>query len=236
MNEETMVASIPEEQLVDDTQAAEVISAEDLAASVMSGEETVEEESGDDSQQPEEKPRASKGEDRSSQIRAALKSQKEQIYRDLGMSEAEVRELIREHKAQEMAKSDPDISVKAAKEILKAREGTRADRTEEINADIETLRQDGWTDDELQELATDKTVINNMRNGMTLRQAARAYEKAARQQSTTRKRAVPTVRGATGSGSGDSMADMIDSMTDSQFKAFRERVHKMRMEGKAVKL
>lgn len=237
MENENMVASIPDEQLVDDTQAVESISAEELVQSLNGDDGRTADENGDGGH-AERKPdgNSNAGRDsKSSQIRAALRSQREQIFKDLGMTETEVRDLIRNHKAQEMNKADPEISIKAATEILKARENSVPDRHDEIARDIETLREDGWTDQELQALATDEGVLDAMRNGKTLRQAARAYEKAQRQPAAReQKRAVPTVRGAASAGDRD-ISDYIQDMSPEEFRKFQRRVHDMQMRGRSVR-
>jgi hypothetical protein len=134
-----------------------------------------------------------------------------------------------------MNKADPEISIKAATEILKARENSVPDRHDEIARDIETLREDGWTDQELQALATDEGVLDAMRNGKTLRQAARAYEKAQRQPAAReQKRAVPTVRGAASAGDRD-ISGYIQDMSPEEFRKFQKRVHDMQMEGRSVR-
>lgn len=229
---ENLVDSAMENLPVDDTQAAEAVSAEELAQGVMQG-ITVEND-GDDSQ-PEQQAPNRKGEDKSNQIRAALRSQREQIFKDLGASEQEIRDMLRARRAEEMAKADPEISVKAATEILKAREGTQADRTQEIANDIDTLRQDGWTDEELQNLATNQIVLDAMREGKTLRQAVRIYERGQKNPAQQNKRAVPTVRGTSASGSGNDFADMISDMDDKQFMEFQRRIHKSQMAGRDVR-
>ena len=230
---DNLVDSVMEQIPVDDTRAADAVSAEELAQGVMNG-ITVDND-GDDGQ-PAQETQSRKSEDKSNQIRAALRSQREQIFRDLGASEQEIRDMLRARRAEEMAKNDPEISVKAATEILKAREGTQADRSQEIANDIETLRQDGWTDDELQSLATNQTVLDAMREGKTLRQAVRIYERGqnapAQKQS---KRAVPTVRGNSAAGSGNDFADMISDMDDRQFMEFQKRIHKSQMAGRDVR-
>ena len=231
---ENTVDTLMNNIVIDDESPAEVVNAEDLAQET-SEDETVKND-GDDSQ-PEEKPEGRKTSDKSNQIRAALKSQRESIFRDLGMSEAEIREMIREKKAADMNKADPEISVKAAKEILRARESAQPDRQQEFADAIATLRDDGWDDDELNALVRDKDVLNDIRGGKTLRQAARAYEKRQNApQSKERKRAVPTVRGASGGSGGDTNADMIANMSDAEFRKYKERIHALQMQGKRVSI
>ena len=238
MSEEISVASIPEESLVDDVRAVEPVSAEELAQGIIDGTNsgrTVD--NGDDGHATETRqnaPETGRTDSRGNQIRAALKSQREQIFKDLGATEQEIREMLRNQRAQEMAKNDPEISVKAANEILKAREGQRVDRSQEIARDIATLREDGWTDEELQALAVDEGVLNDMRNGKTSRQAARAYEKAQRTTQRQQKRAVPTVKGGSSANVGD-YNSYISGMSDAQFREFQERVHGIQSSGRPVK-
>lgn len=230
MENENAVDILMDNITVDDGPQADTISAEDIAANLNQEEETVDENTGDGGQ-PQEK-ESSKIDNR---IRAALRSQRETIFtKELGMNEQEVRELIRSHKAAEMAKADPDISVKAANEILKAREqGGRQDRQQEFTEAIATLRDDGWDDEELTALVSDKRVLSDLQSGKTLRQAARAYEK--RQSATTeRKRAVPTVRGSAAGTGGDSTAEIIANMSDADFKKFRQNIERQRMQGRMI--
>lgn len=226
----------------DDAQAAEEVSAEELIANLTgeNGGQTAENEG--DSGQTEQTPQVQENNQKqvendkfSRRISAALKSQKEQIYRELGMSEAEVRELIRAHKAEQMHKEDPEISPKAARQILEAREAsakTQEDlRVAQMKADLNTLAEDGWTGEMLQAFTTDPAVIDEIDSGKTVRQAAMQYLRRSQTQQTTRK-AVPTVRTATSSAPPDE--DRIASMSDKEFDELVKRARDAAYSGMKV--
>lgn len=218
----------------DDAQGAEETSAEELAEGMMDAQETGGN-AGDDGQSADEgaDPEPKDGrESRNSQIKAVLRSQREQIFREMGMSESEVRELVRTHKAEQMAKDDPENSVKAAREAAPENE-----RLESYKKGISTLLEDGWTKEELQAFSQDETVHENLSRGMTLRQAARVYltgnREKGRTESAKRRRAVPTTR-QTAMGAAES-GDMIASMTDAQFREFSKRAEAAMMAGRKVR-
>ena len=225
----------------DDAQAAEEISAEELLANLTgeSGAQTAEHE-GDGGQSAQTEPAADSKHDAndkfSRRISAALRSQKEQIYQSLGMSESEVRELIRAHKAELMHKEDPEISPKAARQILEAREAAAKpqedQRSVQMRNDIKTLVEDGWTSEMLQAFTTDAAVIDEIENGKTVRQAAMAYLRRGQTQQQTPKRAVPTMRAATSSRPPDE--DRIANMSDKEFDELDKRVMEAAYSGKKV--
>lgn len=227
----------------DDAQAAEEISAEELLENLTSedGAQTaVNEGDGDPGEQAAQAQATEQKQDEndkfSRRISAALKSQREQIFKDLGMSEADVRGMIRARQAEQMHKDDPEISPKAAQEILKLREQTRTTantQVETYKADINSLIAEGWTRDELIAFTSDASVKDNLRDGMTVRQAAWAYLRGnGGQTQQSKKTAVPTVRTATASPPPDE--DRIANMSDKEFDAFRKRLHEALYEGKKV--
>lgn len=231
----------------DDAQAAEEVSAEALLANLTgeSGTQETAVNTGDgdpaaqSTQERESNQHQAENDKFSRRISAALRSQKEQIYRELGMSEADVRELIRAHKAEQMHKEDPEISVKAAGEILKAREATAAakppedSRSEQMRSDIRTLVADGWTSEMLQAFTTDADTIAKIEEGMTVRQAATAYllrgQTASKQAA---RKGVPTIRTATASAAPDE--DRIASMSDADFDRLAKRAREAAYAGKRV--
>lgn len=226
----------------DDAQAAEEISAEELMANLTgeSSGQTAENEgdSGQHEQTQQDTERQQKQEENdkfSRRISAALRSQKEQIYRELGMSEADVRELIRAHKAEQMHKEDPEISPKAARQILEAREASAKPqedpRMAQMRADLNTLAEDGWTGEELQAFTTDAAVIEAIDSGKTVRQAAMQYLRRSQTQHTTKK-AVPTMRTATSSAPPDE--DRIASMSDKEFDELVKRARDAAYSGRKV--
>ena len=241
--ETTEVTEVAPQMSADDAQTVEEISAEELFANLTgeSGAQTAAEGDGDPGAQQtqEQASTQQQGENDkfSRRISAALRSQKEQIFRDMGMSESEVRELIRAHKAEQMHKEDPEISIKAAGEILKARESAAPaedPRATQMKAQIRTLMEDGWTSEMLQAFTTDKTVIENIEDGMTVRQAATAYLRRGQTQTATQNRkAVPTLRTATASPSPDE--DRIANMSDAEFDRFAKQAIDAAYSGKKVR-
>ena len=233
------------EQPADDAQAAD-ISVEELAAQLMdgnAGEETVEN-GGDDGQSQQEEPEAGQpqqdtGDKFGRRIASALKSQKEQIYRELGMSEAEVRELIRAHKAEQMHKDDPEISPKAARKIIEAQEKAQepaADpRVAELSAAMKDMLTKGYTAEEIKAIVSDETVREDIANGKNLWQAARAYDRRqANPQPQSKKRAPRTARSTA---AGDSPApDLIASIPDDKYDSFMEDLRRRAMRGEKVRL
>lgn len=234
------------EQSADDAQAAE-ISVEELAAQLMdtqSADEQVENE-GDDSQSEQTEPETKQQEQETSdkvgrRIASALKSQKEQIYRELGMSEAEVRELIRAHKAEQMAKEDPDISPKAARKILEAQEQATKPavdpRVADLSAQMKDMLSKGYTVDEVKALVSDEAVREDIASGKNLWQAARAYERrqAAAPETQSKKRAVRTARS---SAAGESPEiDLVKSIPDDKYDDFIAELRRRAMRGEKVRI
>lgn len=231
---------VPEEP-ADDAQAAE-ISAEQLIQSMNAedGGETAEEASGDGD-------RADVGSEQSpntdeqkigKRIAAALRQQRRTIFEGLGMSEADVRELILSHKAEQMAKEDPDISPKAARRILQAQEAQTD--TSAIAEGIRTLIDDGWTREELQAFTSDAQVVSAVNGGASVRQAAHDFlrrqnaPKPQQQPQTARrgKAAVPTMRAPSVQGADEQ--DPIAAMDDKQFARFADKAYQAMLAGKVV--
>ena len=231
------------EMPADDAQAAEVISAEALAAELMNGkgaEETaVNTGDGDQSAQETTPAKHTQQADnkRDNQIRAALRQQRKTIFEtELGESEETVRELIRAHRAAKLVKDDPDITPKAAMKIVEAQEKAqqpKADKSlEEMTAAVQTLIDDGWTAEELQAFVADEEAQADMANGKSVRQAARAFEKRQVAPVKTKKQSVPTFR--TPATSGAKSHNLIADMSDADFAAFSDRAYQALMEGKKV--
>ena len=105
------VAGAMTEQPADDAQAAE-ITAEEVISSLMDG-ETAENE-GDGGPAGQEKQEADAQQEKddkfSRRMKAALASQKRQFYADLGGSEEEIRQILREHRAAKLSQENPKIS------------------------------------------------------------------------------------------------------------------------------
>lgn len=232
------------EQSADDAQAAEVISAEDLAAELLAGNgegETVVF-TGDDGQtQQEHADVAKQGQQqaagkRDNQMRAALKQQRKTIFEELGASEDTVRELIRAHRAEQIVKEDPEITPKAAMRIVEAQELAAQPKQDKNLADmtaaVRGLMEDGWTAEELSAFAADETAQADMADGKTVRQAAKAFMMRQNAPQTVKRRGVPTFRAAATSGA--KPGNLIDDMSDKDFAKFSDRAYQALMEGKKV--
>ena len=254
MNEETLSVAegelLPEELLADDAQAAE-LSAEELMGGphVESGaqqpESTGENGGQSGAQDGGDAQRQEDGDKFSRRISAALRSQRKKIFDELGADEAQVREIIRAHKAAQMAQGDPDISLKAARRIVEAeeRQDRSAARQEELRADLQSLREDGFTDEELRALVTDSGVREDWQGGMSLRRAAMSYmrrqadsARAQRQEKApgrATKRGVETVKTASAAAV---RRNAIEDMSDEEFRAFDRRLMDAAMNGQRVRL
>ena len=112
------------------------------------------------------------------------------------------------------------------------------ERLEAYKKGILSLVEDGWTEDELRAFSQDEKVHENLSHGMTLRQAARAYLVAGREEKpmekpAARRRAVPLAK-QTAMGAAES-GNMIENMTDAQFREFSKRAEAAMMAGKKVR-
>ena len=228
----------------DDAQAAETITAEELAAQLMGGKSKGEtaEETGDGDQTQQEQTGGNEGQShtakKDNQIRAALKQQRKTIFEtELGESEETVRELIRAHRAAKLVKADPDISPKAAMKIVEAQEQAAKPKEDknlaDMTAQVQSLIDDGWTPEELNAFAQDETAQQDMANGMSVRQAARAFDKRQHAAPKARKRGVPTFR-TPAAGHGTKNGNLIEDMSDEDFARFSDRAYEALMEGKRV--
>lgn len=229
--------NIPAEAPADDAQAAE-ITAEQLITAMNRGQDEETVDVGDDGHSAQ--PEASDGKKTDKKIsddqyRAIIRQQRKTIFEnELGMSEAEVRELILAHKAEEMSKADPDISPKAARRILDAESGRNTERLNQYTDELKTLMDDGWTPDELREFAADAQTQSDLQSGKTVRQAARAYMRRATQTPAPRRTGVPTVRSRTTESARD--PNDIASMTDEEFDRFARRVEEEALKGRRIRI
>lgn len=110
-------------------------------------------------------------------------------------------------------------------------------RVKALNDGLTTLFEDGWTKEELLAFSKDAKAREDIqKNGKTLRQAARAYEKRLREGAAEKggKRGVPTVRSA--SGAGAKGYDRIADMSDREFDEFFAKSMSDAMSGKKIKL
>lgn len=229
------------EQSADDAQATD-ISVEELVSQLTAGEETVENE-GDDghAEQQQTKQEQETGDKVGRRIAAALKSQRENIFaRELGMSESDVRELIRAHKAEQMHKDDPEISPKAARKILEAQEKAaqpaQDPRVADLSAQMKDMLSKGYTPDEIRELVSDADVRKDIEEGKNLWQAARAFERRRGEANAApgRKRAPRTARSTA---AGDSpVPDLIASIPDDKYESFMDDLRRRAMRGEKVRI
>lgn len=230
------------EQSADDAQRAEVVSAADIAADLLGTAQETGVTSGDDgqSEQKQESEATQKTDKRDNQIRAALRQQRKTIFEtELGESEETVRELIRAHRAAQITKEDPEITPKAAMKIVEAQEKaaqaqTADDNLKSMTQEVQRLIDIGWTAEELQAFAADETAQADMRGGMSVGRAARAFEKrqAAQPAQPTRRTGVPIVRSATGPAK--QTGSRIGEMSKQDFAELQRRVHEAMLQGKDV--
>lgn len=238
------------EQSADDAQAAVEITAEEVIANLNAGSESADETAenegdgdlGAQESKQEESGQKSESDKRGRQIAAALKQQRQTIFADLGMSEADVRELIRAHKAEQLSKDNPDVSPKAARMIVEAQEKAASGQvtvTDQQAEDIKTLYADGWTKEELLAFSRDKRAAEDIAGGMSVRQAAHAYlsrrgSTQTQEAQTSRKKAAPIAR-ASASGAAPE-PDPIKNMTPAQYDAFMADLRRRAMNGEKVRI
>lgn len=245
------------QETADDAQTGEEISLNDLMDNLTDGaeaeetDETAEQTGGSDPETQTQTQTQTEGKDKfGRRIASALANQKRGFQKDLDfsakvhgaagdMTEEEITEALRDYQARKIAESDKEISPKAARKIVEAQEKANRQPTDarsgELQADVQSLYNDGWTLEELQALTTDEQVRRQVNSeGMSLRKAAKMYLQRQTAQTTTKRRSVPTAKSA---GSGAPPDDNpIANMTDAEFDAFQERVERAAMEGKRVKL
>lgn len=240
MDNENISGAVEElsiETTEDAAQSAEVSAAEILNGMING--ETVEND-GDDAQPEENAAQDRQEEKKGNQIKAALASQRKQIFADLGMSEDEVRELVRNKRAEQMAENDPDISVKAARRIIDAEAGRPSgDQVKAYKEGFQNLMDDGYTAEELKALASDSDFVEAINAGKTFRQAARiATSKPRTEQQPRKKGAVPVSRSVSSSAADMQTDDgsYIEDMDDAAFRKFSERAHRAALRGEKVRM
>ena len=111
------------------------------------------------------------------------------------------------------------------------------EKQEETNpyaAGIQTLYDDGWTQEDVAALISDPQALRDMRDGKTVRQAAFAFMRRGKAESkpAPAKKSVPTVR--TTSTSGTSKANRLAEMSDEEFAALSQKARAAALEGKKV--
>jgi hypothetical protein len=112
-------------------------------------------------------------------------------------------------------------------------------RKEQLNQQLNTLIEDGWTAEELEAFSQDAQVREDIqKNGKTVRQAARAYERrlraAEKAETKPAKHGVPTTRTASNTGAGG--RNQIAEMSDKEFDAYYRQVMEDSLSGKKHRL
>ena len=100
---------------------------------------------------------------------------------------------------------------------------------------IQSLYEDEWTAEELTAFSHDAGVHEDLKNGKTVRQAARAYlrrQAEAVKEKPSAKKSVPTVRAA--SGAANKQKNFIEEMTTAQFREFSRKAQEAMLSGKNV--
>ena len=239
------------EQPADDAQATE-ISVEEVLASLNAGdeggEETVDNE-GDDGQsaqeeQHDDEQQGKEGDKFSRRIAAALKNQEQKLLSELGggqLTKAQIAEIVNDHLARKMNAEDPEISVKAAKKILKAQQQEQTDTqtaSEEQVADVKYLLSKKWTREELLAFSQDETAREEMSNGVSVRDAAIAYKARLAYQTqptAAKKKSGAPIARRTSAGSTPEV-DPIKNMNGAQYDRFMEDLKRRAMRGEKVRI
>lgn len=101
---------------------------------------------------------------------------------------------------------------------------------------IQSLYEDDWTPEELTAFSRDAGVHEDLKNGKTVRQAARAYlrrQAEAPKVKPAAKKSVPTVRSAAGTAN-KAKQNYINEMSSAQFREFSRKAQEAMMSGKNV--
>lgn len=254
--EGTVAAAEPEngaaaQQPADDAREAEVSAwdvMESLNAGGERGAETVEHDGDDgqgaqDANRQEGEQKDREGDKFSRRIAAALRSQEQKLIGELGrgrLNRAQIAEVISEHLARQMHEQDPEISVKAAKQILDAQRQEQSAQTsasEEQVADVKSLLADGWTREELLAFAQDPDAQEEMSGGRSVRQAALSYLRrggAQKRPAGRGKSGAPIARSTSAGGTPE--MDPIKNMTGAQYDKFMEDLRRRAMRGEKVRI
>lgn len=245
------VADDAMEQPADDAQAADVVTAEELLAN-LTDTQTAENEGDGDQQAGQASDKGGEKDKFEARIRSALANQKAQYLPDVGfaarirgaadgMTEDEIMDVLRTHQARKMHEADPDISEKAARKILDAKEAAKNPthaNAEAYRQGVQALLDDGWTQEELVAFSTDPTVHADLAAGKTLRAAATGFlrrgAQAAQTEAPEKKRGVPTVRRAATKPATE--ANAIETMSDDEFRKLREKIKEGALSGKKYRL
>lgn len=237
----------------DDAQESNEIGLDDLMDNLTGASETEEtaEQTGDSAPETQEQKPDGDKDKFSRRIASALANQRKGFQKELDfsakvrgvsgdMTEDEIAEALRSYQASKIAKGDADISEKAARKIVEEREkaaaGQAGNREAEIISTLNSLREDGWTMEELRAFSSDEQTQRDVNSGMSIRKAAKAYlqrEAAPKEVAPSKRRSVPTAKTA---GAGNVPEEnKIENMTDAEFARFSDRAQEMMMEGKRVR-
>lgn len=101
-------------------------------------------------------------------------------------------------------------------------------------ADLQTLYDDGWTQEDMAAFIVDPQALREIRDGKTVRQAAFAFmrRQSAVDKAHPAKKGVPTVRATATAGA--SRASRIAEMSDEEFAELSQKARAALMEGKKV--
>ena len=143
----------------------------------------------------------------------------EELFENITSEDAEEEEQQQEEQQEEEPELSPEEAHKKA-----------------ITDGLQTLFEDGWTQEELLAFSKDKTVRADIAAGKDVIRAAMAYERRQRTAApakTAAKKSVPTLKSAATSGARDS--NRFDEMTDAEFDAFNRKARAAMLEGKRVR-
>ena len=237
--------SMVTEQPADDAQAAEV-TADALMANLL-GEGEMAENAGDGgpaSSEGQKSQQQEKDDKFSRRMKAALANQRRQLFAELGGSEEEIREIVRERRAEQLSKENPKISPEAAKMIVEEREKAKPQEGPDAGAvaAIHSLIDEGWTREELNAFVKDEIALEQINvDGVSIRRAAmdffRRYKSAGEanhEKETEKRRGVPTFRSAsTAQAQG---RNAIAEMSDEEFAKFSKRMEEEALSGRKIRL
>lgn len=101
---------------------------------------------------------------------------------------------------------------------------------------LQTLYEDGWTEENIAALISDPTSLRDIQGGKTVRQAAFAFMHRQMQgtQSKPAKKSVPTFRNPATSGA--KAPNKIEAMSDEEFARFSDRMYEEAMAGKRIRI
>lgn len=138
-----------------------------------------------------------------------------------------------------LAEDAPEQTEEQADEQQTEEQSPEEARKAALRDGLDTLFEDGWTAEELEEFSKDAQVREDIqKNGKTVRQAARAYERRLRAAQKTEdkpaKRGVPTMK--TASNTGASGPNQIADMSDKEFEAFYKQAMADSLAGKKRRL